>query len=81
MRSTRKRYLRLLILMAVLLSATSAARVQSQDLRCNPPYGFCYNYCVRTSIGYYCMNVSFAYFCAPISGGCYGTANCDQCVG
>jgi hypothetical protein len=79
---TRKRYLRLFILLVVLLSATSAARVQSQSLQCNPPWGFCYNYCVRPGSGSpYCMNVSFAYFCAPISGGCYSTANCDSCTG
>ena len=79
---TTKRYVRLLVLLVVLLSATSAGRVQSQDLRCNPPYGFCYSYCVRPEYNPpYCMMVSFAYFCAPISGGCYATANCDQCVG
>jgi hypothetical protein len=83
MRSVRlgKRHFRLLILLAVLLSATSAARV-SQSLQCNPPWGFCYSYCVRPEyIAPWCMIVSFAYFCAPISGGCYSTAYCDQCVG
>lgn len=77
---SKKRYFRLVILLVVLLSTTSAARVQSQ--MCNPPWGFCYSYCVRPEyIAPYCMIVSFAYFCAPISGGCYATANCDQCVG
>ena len=78
---SRKRYLRLFVLLVVLLSATSAARV-SRSLQCNPPWGFCYTYCVRPGTGSpYCMDVSFAYFCAPISGGCYSTAYCDQCVG
>ena len=44
--------------------------------------GFCYNYCVRPEyIAPYCMIVSFAYFSALSLGGCYATANCDQCVG
>jgi hypothetical protein len=76
---TRKRYLRLLILLIVLLAVTSAGQVQSAI--CFPPQGTCYSYCVRPATGTpYCMGVSFDYFCAPISGGCYSTAYCDYCA-
>jgi hypothetical protein len=75
-----RRLVRALVLSAILLSVSSTGRVQSQSLQCNPPWGFCYNYCVREYSGLtYCMDVSFDYFCAPISGGCYSTANCDSC--
>ena len=65
-------------LMAVLLSGTSTRSAQGQ---CNPPYGFCYSYCVREYSGYcHCIDVGSDYFCAYISGGCYSTAYCDYCA-
>jgi len=68
-----------LALMVVLLSGTSTRPAQGQ--MCNPPYGFCYSYCVRDPSGFcHCIDVSFDYFCAYISGGCYSTAYCDDCA-
>jgi hypothetical protein len=77
---TKKRFLFALILMVVLLSATSTR--PTQGYLCNPPYGFCYSYCVREYDGFaHCISASWnGYFCAYISGGCYGTTYCDDCM-
>lgn len=77
---SKKRYFRLLLLLVVLLSATSARQVEGY--LCFPPDGTCYTYCVRPAPPQtpYCMDVSFDYFCALIPGGCYSTAYCDTCA-
>ncbi len=74
---SKTRFLYALILMAVLLSATSAR--PTQGYLCNPPYGSCFSYCASGS--HACITAGWnGYFCAVIgSGSCYGTTYCYAC--
>jgi hypothetical protein len=74
---SKKRFLYALILMVVMLSATSAR--PTKGYLCFPPPGSCYSYCASGSQT--CISASWnGYFCGAISGGCYGTIYCDMCM-